>query len=487
MVENVRVLPLILSGGQGARLWPLSRPARPKQFLPLVPGEPSPFAQAAARVDDAALVAPPVVVCAQAHRFLAAEALSEAGAHRALVVCEPAPRSTAPAIAAGVLAALADGRAQPDSPVLAMPCDHHIPESAAFQKAVRAALPLAVGGALCVFGVPPTGPDTGFGYIERGAARGPGYAVAAFHEKPDADTAARYVAAGGHYWNAGIFLARADVLLAALEAHAPDVLSTARAAVQNAYEDLGALRLDAAAFARAPTVSFDVAVMERTNRAAVVPADFAWSDLGTWDALWRAADRDADGVARVGDVVALDARGSYLHSADGGPLLCALGVQDMVAVATRDAVLIAPRARAQEVRGVLETLHAQGRAQAEAGPEVHRPWGRYETLEERPGFKVKRIVVAPNQRLSLQKHAHRSEHWVVVRGTARVTCDGQIFDLDTNRSAYIPCGAVHRLENPGNEPLEIIEVQSGAYLGEDDIVRLEDDFRREEERVSAYG
>jgi mannose-1-phosphate guanylyltransferase/mannose-6-phosphate isomerase len=487
MVENARAIPLILSGGQGARLWPLSRPARPKQFLPLVPGEPSPFAQAVARAGNPALFAPPVAVCAQAHRFLAAEALSESGARRALVVCEPAPRSTGPAIAAGVLAALADGRAGPGSPVLAMPCDHRIPDIAAFQKTVRAALPLAAEGAICVFGVVPTGPETGFGYIERGAARGAGYAVAAFHEKPDAATAARYLAARGHYWNAGIFLARADVLLAALEAHAPDVLAAARAAVQGAHEDLGALRLDAAAFARARAVSFDVAVMERTDRAAVVPADFAWSDLGTWGALWDAADRDADGVARVGDVVALDARGSYLHAEAGGPLLCALGVQDMVAVATRDAVLIAPRARAQEVRGVLEALRAQGRAQAEAGPEVHRPWGRYETLEERPGFKVKRIVVAPGRRLSLQRHAHRSEHWVVVRGTARVTCGAQIFDLDTNRSAYIPCGAVHRLENPGGEPLEIIEVQSGAYLGEDDIVRLEDDFRREGDRVAAHG
>ena len=461
--------PVLLSGGSGTRLWPLSREAYPKQFLPLV-GEATMLQDTWARVAPLA-ARPPIVVANEEHRFLAAEQLRRVGVDHAAIVLEPVGRNTAPAIAAAALQAQAGGG---DPLLLALPSDHVVRDAEGFRAAVRAAMPAAEAGALVTFGIVPSAPETGFGYIE--AAAGEGVRdVLRFVEKPDAATAQSYLDAGGYYWNSGMFLFRASRYLAELERFRPDILSAVRAAFGFARHDGDFIRLDSDAFAASPSDSIDYAVMEKTDAARVLPVDIGWNDVGSWSALWDVSEQDADGNARHGDVIAVDSRNSYAYARR---LVALVGVDDLVVVETDDAVLVARKDRVQGVKAVVAQLKADQRSHAVLHREVHRPWGSYDSIDQDAGFQVKRIKVKPGARLSLQSHQHRAEHWIVVRGTARVTRDNDVFELHANQSTYIPLGAKHRLENPGSEMLELIEVQSGDYLGEDDIVRYEDVYGR---------
>ena len=461
--------PVLLSGGSGTRLWPLSREAYPKQFLPLV-GEATMLQDTWARVAPLA-ARPPIVVANEEHRFLAAEQLRRVGVDHAAIVLEPVGRNTAPAIAAAALQAQAGGG---DPLLLALPSDHVVRDAEGFRAAVRAAMPAAEAGALVTFGIVPSAPETGFGYIEAAAGEGV-RAVLRFVEKPDAATAQSYLDAGGYYWNSGMFLFRASRYLAELERFRPDILSAVRAAFGFARHDGDFIRLDSDAFAASPSDSIDYAVMEKTDAARVLPVDIGWNDVGSWSALWDVSEQDADGNARHGDVIAVDSRNSYAYARR---LVALVGVDDLVVVETDDAVLVARKDRVQGVKAVVAQLKADQRSHAVLHREVHRPWGSYDSIDQDAGFQVKRIKVKPGARLSLQSHQHRAEHWIVVRGTARVTRDNDVFELHANQSTYIPLGAKHRLENPGSEMLELIEVQSGGYLGEDDIVRYEDVYGR---------
>jgi len=461
--------PVLLSGGSGTRLWPLSREAYPKQFLPLV-GDATMLQatwQRVAALTDAA----PIVVAGEDHRFLVAEQLRQIGAPTPAILLEPVGRNTAPAIAAAALQAMANGE---DPLLLVLPSDHVVRDEAAFHTAVRAAMPAAADGMLVTFGIVPTAAETGFGYIQ--AAPGDGVRpVVRFVEKPDAATAHAYLQAGGYYWNSGMFLLRASRYLDELQRFRPDIVATVRAAFAAASRDGDFIRLDKAAFAACPSDSIDYAVMEKTDAAGVLPVEIGWNDVGSWAALWEVSEQDTDGNAHHGDVIAIDSRNSYAYARR---LVALVGVEDLVVVETDDAVLVARKDKVQQVKDVVARLKADARTQAVLHREVHRPWGSYDSVDMGDGFQVKRIKVKPGARLSLQSHARRAEHWVVVRGIARVTRDNDVFDLYPNQSTYIPIGAKHRLENPGHEPLELIEVQSGDYLGEDDIVRYEDVYGR---------
>lgn len=465
--------PVILSGGAGTRLWPLSRPHYPKQFIALTSGR-TMLQDTALRVSDPEAFAAPVVVCSDEHRFVVAEQLRAVGAVPSAIMLEPTGRNTAPAIGAAATW-LGAGEAL----MLVLPSDHVIRDTEAFHAAVRRAARAAEAGWLVTFGIAPDGPETGYGYIARGPALegcDGTYAVNRFTEKPDAETAARYHAEGDHDWNSGMFLFRAEAYLAELARLRPAMADCCRRAVEQARADLDFLRLDEAAFAACEAESIDYAVMEHTDRAAVVPAALGWSDVGSWSALWDAVARDEDGNAAIGTVVAVDSRDNYLRA--DGPLIAAVGLEDMVVVTTADAVLVAPKNRAQDVRMLHDALRAGGHDEADRHRKVFRPWGSYEGIDTGDGFQVKHITVKPGQKLSLQKHQHRAEHWIVVRGRARVTRDEKSFVLEANQSTFIPLGAVHRLENIGETPLDLIEVQSGDYLGEDDIERLEDQYGR---------
>jgi mannose-1-phosphate guanylyltransferase / mannose-6-phosphate isomerase len=460
---------VLLSGGSGTRLWPLSREAYPKQFLALHGDETmlqETWRRVAPMVDG-----PPIVVANEDHRFLAAEQLRLVGVTQAAIVLEPVGRNTAPAIAAAALQARAGGS---DPLLLVLPSDHVVRHPEAFQAAVRAAVATAEQGALVTFGIVPGGPETGFGYIE--AAPGDGVRpVRRFVEKPDAATASAYLDAGGFYWNSGMFLFRASRYLEELERYEPGMLAAVREAMDKAQRDGDFIRMDRDAFEACRADSIDYAVMERTDRAMVLPVDIGWSDVGSWSALWDVSARDADGNASHGDVIAVDTRNSYAYARR---LVAMVGVDDLVVVETDDAVLVARKDRVQQVKDVVARLKADARSHAVLHREVHRPWGSYDSVDAGDGFQVKRIRVKPGARLSLQSHEHRAEHWIVVRGTARVTRGDEVFDLVANQSTYIPLGARHRLENPASEVLELIEVQSGSYLGEDDIVRYEDVYGR---------
>ncbi|WP_149194906.1 mannose-1-phosphate guanylyltransferase/mannose-6-phosphate isomerase [Luteimonas suaedae] len=460
---------VLLSGGSGTRLWPLSREAYPKQFLPLA-GEDTMLQETWARVAPLGGAAP-IVVANEEHRFLAAEQLRQAGAPTPAIVLEPTGRNTAPAIAAAALQAMAGG----DDPVLlVLPSDHVVRDADAFRAAVQQALPAAEAGALVTFGIVADTPETGFGYIQ--AAPGKGVRdVLRFVEKPDAATARGYLDSGDYYWNSGMFLFRASGYLRELEQFRPDVLAAVRAAFDAATRDGDFVRLDREAFAGCPSDSIDYAVMEKTGHAKVLPVDIGWSDVGSWSALWEVSEQDADGNAHHGDVIAVDSRNSYAYARR---LVALVGVDDLVVVETDDAVLVARKDKVQQVKEVVARLKSDQRSHAVLHREVHRPWGSYDSIDADDGFQVKRIKVKPGGRLSLQSHKHRAEHWIVVRGVARVTRDNDVFDLYANQSTYIPLGAKHRLENPGAETLELIEVQSGGYLGEDDIVRYEDVYGR---------
>lgn len=466
--------PVVLSGGSGTRLWPLSRQNQPKQFLSLI-GERSLFQETILRADALPGARPPVTVCSEDHRFMVGEQLQAIGVASGGILLEPVARNTAPAIALAALHVLAR---DPDATVLVLPADHLIEDEAAFRDAVATALRLGDGQWLVAFGIRPDYAETGYGYILRGDALDEGgYTIGRFVEKPDLATAERYLAEGGYAWNSGMFLFKAQRYLDELGQFAPAILAAARAAYAAASWDLDFIRVDSGAFAASPGESIDYAVMEKTDRAAVVPVSCGWSDIGSWSSLWSVAERDVDGNYHEGDVISIDTRGSLVRASDRR-MIATIGVEDLVIIDTADATLVARKDRVQDVKLVVDQLKAAGRQEHLFHRKVYRPWGSYDSIGVGERFQVKKIVVKPGAALSLQQHARRAEHWVVVSGTAEVTCDDRVFDLHENQSTYIPLGSVHRLRNRGSEPVELIEVQSGSYLGEDDIVRFEDVYGR---------
>ncbi|TFW36012.1 mannose-1-phosphate guanylyltransferase/mannose-6-phosphate isomerase [Massilia horti] len=471
----MKIYPVILSGGAGTRLWPLSRAVMPKQLLPLV-SDKTMLQETALRVSGWPGLMAPLVVCGNEHRFLVAEQLREAGVTPLGILLEPVGRNTAPAVAAAAhyLKAL-----DPEAVMLVLPADHVILDNEAFKAAVERAADLVSRGALATFGIVPQSPETGYGYIRRGAlADGASdcYQVERFVEKPDRSTAEAFVADGGYYWNSGMFLFMAAGYLSELAKFNPEIASAAEAAMRTGYRDLDFCRLDEAAFAACPSDSIDYAVMERTRDAVVVPADIGWSDVGSWSALWEVQRRDESGNTQRGDVY-LDGVSNSLVRAESR-IVAVVGVENLVVVETPDAVLVAHKDQVQRVKHIVDHLKSKERTEHLHHTRVYRPWGYYEGIDAGERFQVKRITVKPGEKLSLQMHHHRAEHWVVVSGTARVTCGETVSLLSENESTYIPIGMNHRLENPGKLPLHIIEVQSGSYLGEDDIVRFEDIYKR---------
>jgi mannose-1-phosphate guanylyltransferase/mannose-6-phosphate isomerase len=467
------LVPVILSGGAGTRLWPLSRELHPKQLLPLV-GRQTMLQETVRRLTglDAA---PPTVVSNQAHRFLVAEQLREIGCTPRAIVLEPKGRNTAPAIALAAHSALAADAG--DSLLLVLPADHVIRDVAAFHKAIEVASAATRGGALAAFGIVPTAPETAYGYIRRGRRDGDAYRIAEFVEKPDRQRAQSYLDSGDYYWNSGMFLFRARRYLEELEKFAPDIASVCRTSFAGATRDLDFTRIDAGVFESCRSESIDYAVMEKTDDAVVIPLDAGWSDVGSWSSLHAACEQDAHGNTVRGDVMVEDTHDCFIYSESR--LVATVGLHDHVVVETKDAVLVAPKDRAHEVSKLVARLKADSRYEHALHREVFRPWGSYDSIDSGRRFQVKRLVVKPGGVLSLQMHHHRAEHWVVVSGTASITRGDETFLLEENQSTYIPVGVRHRIENPGRIPLHIIEVQSGAYLGEDDIVRLEDCYGRQ--------
>lgn len=481
---NTPLQPVILCGGSGTRMWPLSRETYPKQFLTLV-GEHSMLQDTALRLrglPPSVPVAPnPVLVCNADHRFLAASQMNAVGIQDAKILLEPAGRNTAPALTLAALQVRADGQ---DPVLLVMPADHVIPDQQALHAAVEQAYQMADAGAMVAFGIVPSHPETGYGYIERGAAADHGgFTISSFAEKPDAITAQQYLDAGTYYWNSGLFVVRASVWLKALEQCRPDILQACTSAMQQAQRDMDFVRPNAEAFADCPSDSIDYAVMERLPAhpemgvpARVVPLKAGWSDLGAWDALWQILEQDNAQNATVGDAIVHNSTGSLLFSTSR--LVAGVGLDNVVVIETPDAILVADKRQTQDVKHVVGELKRQGHVLANSHRKVYRPWGWYDSIDNGERFQVKRIVVNPGASLSLQMHHHRAEHWIVVKGTAEVTNGEKVFLLGENESTFIPLGHVHRLRNPGKVPLEIIEVQSGSYLAEDDIVRFEDTYGR---------
>ncbi len=468
------VVPVILSGGSGSRLWPVSRASFPKQLWPLI-SERSLLQETALRGVGEGF-APPIIVCNHEHRFLIAEQLREAGIENARIVLEPVGRNSAPALAA---AALLVAEQDPQAVLWMMAADAAITKPDALSEAVTAAVGAALAGRLVTFGMKPVRPETGYGYIEAGAPL-PGMpgvrSLVGFVEKPDLERAVELVASGRHLWNSGMYVFTAETLLEEMQLYAPAVLAAARRAVEARTSDLHFIRLDGDGFRQAPDISIDYAVAEHTHRAAVVPADLGWSDVGSWDALWDISAKDATGNLAIGDVFLEHARNCYVRS--DGIVTAVTGLQDAIVVVTEDAVMVTHRDRAQDVKKVVERLRACGRHEAVAHNRVYRPWGFQESLTQGERFKVNRVLISPGGRLSLQKHYHRAEHWVVVAGVALVLRDGEEVLVRENESIYLPLGCEHRVCNPGRIPLTLIEVQSGAYLEEDDVIRLDDDYDR---------
>ncbi|MBS0174774.1 MAG: mannose-1-phosphate guanylyltransferase/mannose-6-phosphate isomerase [Nitrospira sp.] len=467
------IVPVILSGGSGTRLWPQSREAYPKQFLALVDDQ-TLLQATVGRITSLQGVADPLVICNEEHRFMVAEQLRVCGMQAAAILLEPEGRNTAPAVALAALHAVAGGE---DPVLLVLPADHVIQDEESFRSAILAAIPATDAGRLITFGIVPTAAETGYGYILAGdGIEGSVRHVEQFVEKPDHETAKRYLASGKYYWNSGMFLFRASVFLEELQAHAPQILAACRAAMTAVQLDTDFIRVDAEAFRACPSDSIDYAVMEKTRSAAVLPLACGWSDVGSWSALWEVCDHDADGNVACGDVISIDSQGCYVRA---GRLVATVGVHDLVIVESDDAVLVAHKDRVQDVKRIVERLKAGGRSEWKHHRKVYRPWGAYDSVDAEDRFQVKRITVRPGAALSLQMHHHRAEHWIVVKGTARITRGDEVFLLSENQSTYIPLGITHRLENPGRIPLELIEVQSGAYLGEDDIVRFDDVYGRQ--------
>ncbi len=489
----VTVVPVILAGGSGTRLWPLSRSLHPKQYLSLGVGSAAAketlFQQAALRIaavaDTGIAVAPPTIVANEEHRFTVVEQLRAIGIEPARVLLEPFGRNTAPALQLAALEAMRSAPEGADPILIVTPADHAVTRPGAFSAALRFAVRTAADGGIVVLGIRPERPDTGYGYIHAAATeegRADSLPVEAFVEKPDLATAERYLADGGYYWNGGVFVLRASVWLEALRRFRPDLAAAGDVAFATAISDAAFLRFDAKAFAAIPADSIDYSVMEPASRAGsgvairMVPLDAGWSDLGAWDAVWQVGARDGDGNAAHGDTLVRDSRNTLVHATSR--LVGVIGLDDVTVVETADAVLVAHRSKSGEVKAMVATLAETGRSEASTHRRVHRPWGWYENVDRGPRFQVKRILVKPGARLSLQMHHHRAEHWIVVSGTAEVTNGTEVTMLSENQSTYIPLGQTHRLANPGKMPLEIIEVQSGSYLGEDDIVRFEDSYGR---------
>ncbi|ORE95367.1 mannose-1-phosphate guanylyltransferase/mannose-6-phosphate isomerase [Acuticoccus yangtzensis] len=467
------VYPVILAGGKGTRLWPMSRADKPKQFLPMH-GEHSLFQKTVERHLGLDGIGHPVIVCGENDRFQVDDGLKGIGVGDAHVVIEPSSRNTAPAIAAAAEVLL---REDPEAILFVLPSDHLVQTDEGYFKTVDAAVQAAREGKMVTFGVMPTHPETGYGYIEAGAGDAMVRPVASFVEKPPADEAARMVAAGGYYWNAGFFAFSAKALLDELKAHAPDVVAAAVAAVDAAGGEPGLVNLGAAAWAGAPDISIDYALFERTDKAVVAPISCRWSDVGSWHAYWDSLEKDEAGNAVRGKAITLDTTDSLIVAGERD--VVALGLDKMAVVAVEDAILVCPLERSQDVKKVVTLLKERRRNDIlDVSPTVNRPWGGYTSIMNGPRFQVKHLFVSPGKRLSLQKHYHRAEHWVVVRGTAEVTIDDKVITLSENQSTYLPLGCVHRLANPGRIMLEVIEVQTGSYLGEDDIVRLQDEWGR---------
>ncbi len=468
------LVPVILSGGAGTRLWPLSREMYPKQLLALTGGKATMLQDTATRLAGIAGALPPIVVCNEAHRFTVAEQLRALGLAPSGILLEPMGRNTAPAVA---LAALKAQDMDADATIVVAPADHVIRDARVFQAAAGVAVDLAADGKLVTFGIVAHAPETGYGYIRRGEGAGPAYPVAQFIEKPTLDVALQFVASGDYYWNSGMFVFKAARYLAELEAFAPDILEATSAAFRAAKTDLDFVRIDAAAFGKCRGESIDYAVMEKTRDALVLPLDAGWSDVGSWSSLFDALQPNEEGNVLQGDVLVHDTHDCYVHSTHR--LVTAVGMDEHIIVETKDAVLVAPKGRVQDVKELVAMIKKSGRSESALHREVFRPWGSYDSIDNGERFQVKRLSVKPGGVLSLQMHHHRAEHWIVVQGTARITCGEKVFLLSENESTFIPIGAAHRIENPGKVPLHIVEVQSGSYLGEDDIVRYEDNYGRQ--------
>lgn len=466
------IIPVILSGGSGTRMWPLSRSHYPKQFLPLV-SDHSLLQDTVTRLPDNSQLTEPMVICNQDHRFMVADQLLQLEITPTAILLEPFGRNTAPAVALAAMSA-----PEPDDVLLVLPADHVIADHRELASAIAQATKMAAEGHLVTFGIVPSSPETGYGYIQRGEALGDtaGYRVQNFVEKPDRATAESYLASGDYYWNSGMFALRADRYLEELEAFRPDILTACLKAHQNATEDLDFIRIDPDAFAQCPSDSIDYAVMEKTGDAVVIPLDAGWNDVGSWSSLWEVSDKDENGNRLHGDVLTHNTTNSLLHSESR--LVAAIGVDNIVVVETDDAVMVAAKDQVQDVKAIAEQLKDDDRSEAEAHRKVYRPWGWYDCIDMAARHQAKRIAVKPGAKLSYQKHYHRAEHWVVIKGTAKITLDDEEIILTEDQSTYIPIGTKHRLENVGKIPLEIIEVQTGSYLGEDDIVRYSDDYGR---------
>jgi len=467
------LIPVLLSGGVGSRLWPLSRELNPKQFLPLT-GELSLLEQTLQRalnLDSGK----PIVVCNDDHRFMVAEQLRNVEIDPDAIILEPVGRNTAPAVAVAAMRAMSQAE---DAILLVMPADHVVNDIAAFTAAVETGMPEAIKGNLVTFGIIPEGPETGYGYIRRSDMASEGcFAIAEFVEKPSLDVAQQYVDSGDYFWNSGMFLLGARAYLDELKIHAPEMLSAAEKAYTKAREDLDFIRLDADEFAACSSDSIDYAVMEKTDKGVVVPMACGWSDVGSWSSLWEIGGKDGNGNVSSGDTILHSTQDSYIHSSSR--LVTTIGVDNIVVVETADAILVADKRHVQDVKAIVSTLKLEQREEVNSHTKVYRPWGSYESLVVAERFQVKRIIVNPGQQLSLQMHHHRAEHWIVVRGTALVTCGDKESILSEDQSTYIPLGTKHRLANTGVIPLELIEVQSGSYLGEDDIVRFDDVYGRD--------
>lgn len=465
------MIPVIMSGGSGTRLWPLSRKHKPKQFLKLF-GDNTMFQQTLQRLTGLNDLETPIVICNNDHRFMVAEQLQQLAVIDPTILLEPFGKNTAPALAIAALQAMASGN---DPILLVLAADHVIDNIPAFHHAITLAKIEAEKGLLVTFGIVPTSPNTGYGYIQADE-KNTVSKVNAFVEKPDLETAINYVASGNYYWNSGMFLFKASTLISELEHYSPDIVSSCREALAKGVSDLDFIRLDSDAFDTCPADSIDYAVMEHTDKAVVVPLDAGWNDVGSWSSLWQCAEQDDDSNVLQGDVMIDNVQNSYIHSEHR--LVSVLGLDHLVVVETADAVMVASKDSAHTVKEIVNRLNKAKRPEAEAHRLCYRPWGHYDSIDSGDRFQVKRITVNPGASLSLQMHHHRAEHWIVVTGTAEVTCEDKVTLLSENESTYIPVGKKHRLHNPGRVPLEIIEVQSGSYLGEDDIVRFDDNYHR---------
>jgi mannose-1-phosphate guanylyltransferase len=465
------LLPLIMAGGTGSRLWPLSRDLMPKQFLKLDCD--TTMLQATVQRLQGLDALPPLVICNEEHRFIAAEQMRQINQLDHNIILEPAGRNTAPAIALAAMTAVKKGQ---DPLLLVLAADHIISDSQEFRQVVVQASELAAADNLVTFGIVATGPETGYGYIKRGVEKSGAYSVQQFVEKPDLETAKSYVSSGEYYWNSGMFMFKASVYLAELKKHRPDIYSACEQAMAEVDPDLDFIRVNKEAFLACPDDSIDYAVMEKTTKAFVVPLNAGWSDVGSWSSLWDVTAKDENNNVHKGDVLSVASKHNYVFAETG--LVATVGLENIIVVQTKDAVLVAAKDKVQDVKSIVQQLKGAGRTEHRIHREVYRPWGKYDSIDNGARYQVKRITVKPGEKLSIQMHHHRAEHWIVVSGTANVTVDGKDTLMSENQSIYIPLGAIHALENPGKIPLELIEVQSGSYLGEDDIVRFSDRYGR---------